>query len=30
MTWFQLKTLLNTAKVQSDGRESYSFAGGAR
>ncbi len=30
MTWFQLKNLLNTSKVQFDGRERYSFAGGAR
>lgn len=30
MTWSQLKTLLNTAKVHSDGRETYWFAGGVR
>jgi hypothetical protein len=29
MTWSQLKTLLNNAKVHSDGRETYWF-GGAR
>ena len=30
MTWYQLKTLLNNAKVHSDGRGTYWFAGGAR
>ena len=29
MTWFQLKNLLNTAKVLPDGRGGYSFVGGA-
>lgn len=27
MTWSQLKTLLNTSKVHSDGRETYWFGG---
>jgi hypothetical protein len=30
MTWSQLKTLLNTAKVLHDGRGGYSFSGGVR